>query len=122
PAAARRRCHGVRASQPHRNGGRDPHHPARQPRAEPGRRAGAVRLPPRGAEHLDPRALEDAGRRRLTRTFVAVDIPAAHRAKLAAYLEACQAVAPTFRWAPAANLHLTLRFCGGLEDVAAERL
>lgn len=51
----------------------------------------------------------------LTRAFVAVDPPEGHRRRLAEYLERCAALAPAFRWAPAANLHLTLRFCGSLE-------
>lgn len=45
-----------------------------------------------------------------------MDIPAAVRRRLGDYLRACAGATTGFRWAPAANLHLTLRFCGGLEE------
>ena len=53
-------------------------------------------------------------------------MPEAHRTALAQYLVACAAAAPEFRWTPAANLHLTVRFIGSVErsivDRIAERL
>jgi RNA 2',3'-cyclic 3'-phosphodiesterase len=33
---------------------------------------------------------------------------------------ACAAAAPQFRWTPAANLHLTIRFLGQVEEAVAE--
>jgi RNA 2',3'-cyclic 3'-phosphodiesterase len=50
----------------------------------------------------------------VVRLFVAIDLPAAHRERLAGYLAACQEVAPHYRWVPAENLHLTLRFIGNV--------
>jgi 2'-5' RNA ligase len=49
------------------------------------------------------------------RSFVALPLPDEQRARLGAYLEECARAAPGFRWVPAANLHLTLRFLGNLE-------
>lgn len=60
------------------------------------------------------------------RTFVAVELPDRQRRQLAAYLRDCSSRIPGFRWTPAQNLHLTLRFLGGLEpsvfDALRERL
>ena len=39
---------------------------------------------------------------------------------MGSYLEACATAAPAFRWTPAANLHLTLRFFGQVERSVAE--
>lgn len=49
------------------------------------------------------------------RSFLALPLPEEQRSRLAAYLEECARAAPGFRWVPAANLHLTLRFLGNLE-------
>ncbi len=46
------------------------------------------------------------------RAFFGLPVPPAQRAALGAYVAACSAVAPGFRWVPAANLHLTVRFVG----------
>ena len=42
--------------------------------------------------------------------------------ELACYLERCAAVAPEQRWAPPANLHLTLHFLGWVEPEPVERV
>jgi 2'-5' RNA ligase len=42
------------------------------------------------------------------------------RRDLEPYLTACAAIAPEFRWVPAANLHLTVRFIGNVELTAVE--
>jgi 2'-5' RNA ligase len=47
-------------------------------------------------------------------------VPDAHRAALDPYLAACAAVAPDFRWTPASNLHMTIRFIGSVELSVAE--
>jgi RNA 2',3'-cyclic 3'-phosphodiesterase len=52
---------------------------------------------------------------RKIRSFVALPLPEEHRDRLATYLEECAGAAPGFRWVPAGNLHLTLRFLGNLE-------
>jgi 2'-5' RNA ligase len=49
------------------------------------------------------------------RAFFALPLPEAQRDTLSRYLEACAAVAPDFRWAAHDNLHLTLRFVGGVD-------
>jgi RNA 2',3'-cyclic 3'-phosphodiesterase len=53
-------------------------------------------------------------------------VPEAQRNRLGAYLGACSSAAPEFRWTPAGNLHLTVRFIGSVErevvDQVAERL
>lgn len=60
-----------------------------------------------------------------SRLFVGLALPDGVRAELAGYLERCAAAAPEQRWAPPANLHLTLHFLGWVEagpmaGVAAE--
>jgi 2'-5' RNA ligase len=47
-------------------------------------------------------------------------MPEAHRNALGPYLDACATAAPGFRWTPAPNLHLTLRFLGHVERPLAE--
>jgi RNA 2',3'-cyclic 3'-phosphodiesterase len=54
------------------------------------------------------------------RSFVAVDLPEAHRASLEAYLAECARRAPGHRWVEPDALHLTLRFLGHLEPAALE--
>ena len=54
------------------------------------------------------------------RAFFGLPVPDEQRKKLDSYLVACAAVAPEFRWTPAANLHLTVRFIGSIERSAAE--
>ncbi|HEX4213771.1 MAG TPA: RNA 2',3'-cyclic phosphodiesterase [Candidatus Dormibacteraeota bacterium] len=56
------------------------------------------------------------------RTFVAVELPDPQRRRLAEYLRDCSARISGFRWTPEDNLHLTLRFLGGLEPPTFERL
>lgn len=54
------------------------------------------------------------------RAFFGLPVPAAQRNELDPYLAACAAVAPDFRWTPAANLHLTVRFIGSVEASVVE--
>ena len=54
------------------------------------------------------------------RAFFGLPVPDEQRKKLDSYLAACAAVAPEFRWTPAANLHLTVRFIGSVERSVAE--
>jgi len=49
------------------------------------------------------------------RAFFGLPVPEAQRKELDTYLAACPAVASEFRWTPAANLHLTVRFIGSIE-------
>ena len=54
------------------------------------------------------------------RTFLGLPMPEAHREALDHYLAGCATRAPDFRWTPAANLHLTVRFLGHVDLALAE--
>src|SRR4029077_9025156 len=60
------------------------------------------------------------------RAFFGLPVPEAQRSALGAFLAASAHAAPRFRWTPAANLHLTVRFIGnadrGLVEGIADRL
>ena len=60
------------------------------------------------------------------RTFVALELPEAHREALAAHLADCGRRAPGHRWVEPDSLHLTLRFLGNVEpdvlDLVRDRL
>ncbi|HUE66733.1 MAG TPA: RNA 2',3'-cyclic phosphodiesterase [Candidatus Acidoferrum sp.] len=58
----------------------------------------------------------------LVRAFFGLPLPDTHRAALESYVAACASLAPQFRWTPAANLHLTLRFLGQVELERAEEI
>jgi RNA 2',3'-cyclic 3'-phosphodiesterase len=54
------------------------------------------------------------------RTFFGLPLPDAHRSALESHIAASATRAPEFRWTPAANLHLTIRFLGHVEPALAE--
>jgi 2'-5' RNA ligase len=54
------------------------------------------------------------------RAFFGLPVPEAQREELDAFLGKSAAIAPEFRWTPAANLHLTVRFIGSVESSVAE--
>jgi RNA 2',3'-cyclic 3'-phosphodiesterase len=54
------------------------------------------------------------------RAFFGLPVPEEQREALDGYLAACAAAAPGFRWTPASNLHLTVRFIGNIEPSIAE--
>src|SRR5215471_7219188 len=54
------------------------------------------------------------------RTFVALDLPEAHRETLAAHLAECARVAPAYHWVEPDALHLTLRFIGHQEPAVLD--
>jgi RNA 2',3'-cyclic 3'-phosphodiesterase len=56
------------------------------------------------------------------RAFFGLPLPEAQRDELGRYLETCARRAPQFRWTPAANLHLTIRFLGHLDVAVAEAI
>jgi len=63
-------------------------------------------------------ALEESTRPKVAsgiRAFFGLPVPDPLRNRLEPYLAACAATAPEFRWTPAANLHLTVRFIGNVE-------
>jgi 2'-5' RNA ligase len=49
-------------------------------------------------------------------------VPEPQRAELAEFVAACARAAPDFRWTPAANLHLTVRFIGHVERGVVEAI
>jgi 2'-5' RNA ligase len=49
-------------------------------------------------------------------------VPEAQRTQLAPYLAACAAAAHEFRWTPADNLHLTVRFIGSVEHGTVDQV
>ena len=49
-------------------------------------------------------------------------MPEAQRAAMAGFLTACAAAAPQFRWTPASNLHLTVRFIGNVDRAVVEAI
>jgi len=54
------------------------------------------------------------------RAFFGLPVPEPQRVQLETYLADCAAKAPEFRWTPAANLHLTIRFMGQVAASVAE--
>ncbi len=49
-------------------------------------------------------------------------MPDEQRGQLAPYLAACASAAPEFRWTPAANLHVTVRFLGSVERAVVDQI
>jgi 2'-5' RNA ligase len=78
------------------------------------------------AQLVGASALEEGARAEIVRAFFGLPVPEAQRAAMADFLTACAEVAPQFRWTPAANLHLTVRFIGNIDrplvEAIAERL
>src|SRR5579859_3639222 len=52
----------------------------------------------------------------MTRTFIAIELPAGARAHLAREIARLRPVIPSAQWADPAGLHLTLAFLGELDD------
>jgi RNA 2',3'-cyclic 3'-phosphodiesterase len=67
-------------------------------------------------------ALEEGARPEIVRAFFGLPVPEAQRTAMAVFLTACAAAAPQFRWTPAANLHLTIRFIGSVDRALAEAI
>jgi len=51
----------------------------------------------------------------IIRAFFGLPLPDPQRDELAQYVAECAGIAPAFRWTPASNLHLTVRFIGSVE-------
>jgi RNA 2',3'-cyclic 3'-phosphodiesterase len=56
------------------------------------------------------------------RAFLGIPLPDEQRRVLTPHLEECARLAPAYRWVPAENLHLTLRFLGAVDPLTLERL
>ena len=65
------------------------------------------------AEEEPPRPIK-------VRTFFGLPLPESHRHALGTYIEDCARRAPEFRWTPASNLHVTIRFLGHVEMSLAD--
>jgi 2'-5' RNA ligase len=65
-----------------------------------------------GAERLEEEARPLSSQ---VRAFFGLPLPEEHRGVLGRYLAQCESIAPDFRWVPAANLHLTVRFVGSVD-------
>ena len=66
-----------------------------------------------GALEEDPRSLR-------LRAFFGLPVPEPQREELRSFITTCASLAPAFRWTPAENLHLTIRFVGGVERSVVE--
>jgi RNA 2',3'-cyclic 3'-phosphodiesterase len=64
-------------------------------------------------EEEDPRPLR-------VRAFFGLPVPDPQRGQLSHFVSACADIAPEFRWTPAENLHLTIRFIGGVSRTVVE--
>ena len=73
-----------------------------------------------GPDPLAEESLGEPGRPLRLRAFFGLPLPEAQRDQLDRYLVECARLAPQFRWTPAANLHLTIRFLGHLGASVAE--
>ncbi len=71
-----------------------------------------------GAEPLAESSAPQVGSN--VRAFFGLPVPEAQRGLLAEFVGACAEAAPDFRWTPAANLHLTVRFVGQVERALVE--
>ena len=68
-----------------------------------------------GADALDEGAGAEVAAAERIRAFFGLPLPEEQRAILGSFLAASAEVAPRFRWTPADNLHLTVRFIGGAD-------
>lgn len=79
-----------------------------------------------GAGPLEEGAGAEVDPQPRVRAFFGLPVPAPQRAALGAFLTTSAEAAPRFRWTPANNLHLTVRFIGnvdrGLVEGIADRL
>jgi 2'-5' RNA ligase len=64
--------------------------------------------------------LDEGSQALRVRAFFGLPVPEAVRDELEPYLATCALAAPVFRWVPAANLHLTVRFIGNIERAVVE--
>ncbi len=73
-----------------------------------------------GAGPLEEGAGAEVAPQSRVRAFFGLPLPEAQRTALGAFLAACAEAAPRFRWTPAANLHLTVRFVGSVDRGVVE--
>jgi RNA 2',3'-cyclic 3'-phosphodiesterase len=73
------------------------------------------------AQPVGPAELESS-RPLNVRTFFGLPIPETYRDELGHFITGCAAAAPTFRWTPVSNLHLTVRFIGTIKRETVDRI
>jgi RNA 2',3'-cyclic 3'-phosphodiesterase len=56
------------------------------------------------------------------RAFFGLPVPESHRHELGDFITACATAAPSFRWTPVSNLHLTVRFIGSIERAEVDQI
>jgi 2'-5' RNA ligase len=64
--------------------------------------------------------LEEAPGSLKVRAFFGLPVPEPQRQELARFIARCAGIAPDFRWTPAENLHLTVRFVGTVDRPIVE--
>jgi 2'-5' RNA ligase len=69
---------------------------------------------------MGPGELEEDPRSLRLRAFFGLPLPEPQRQELGRFIATCASLAPAFRWTPAENLHLTIRFVGSVERSAVE--
>jgi 2'-5' RNA ligase len=70
---------------------------------------------------MGPGELEEEDRHSLrVRAFFGLPLPEPKPEELVRFMAACAQVAPTFRWTPEGNLHLTIRFVGAVDRTLVE--
>ncbi len=75
-----------------------------------------------GAEPLEESDQPQVASTPDVRAFFGLPLPAEQRVVLADFVANCVAAAPGFRWTPAANLHLTVRFIGKVDRSLVDRI
>ena len=75
-----------------------------------------------GAHALEASQDPLTGQPETIRAFLGISLPEAQREILASYREACRAPGDGLRWVSSENLHLTLRFLGGVAPQRIEEL
>ena len=69
---------------------------------------------------MGPGALEEDPHPLRVRAFFGLPVPQPQRDELGRFVAECSRVAPGFRWVPAENLHLTVRFVGSVDPALIE--
>jgi 2'-5' RNA ligase len=71
---------------------------------------------------MGPGALEEDPRSLRVRAFFGLPMPEPQREELGRFIAHCAGAAPDFRWTPAENLHLTIRFVGNVDRAVVEEV
>jgi 2'-5' RNA ligase len=69
---------------------------------------------------MGPGELEETPRALKVRAFFGLPVPDPQREELAPFINRCAQLAPDFKWTPAENLHLTIRFVGSVDPAVVE--